>query len=146
MLKKFSVENFKSFRNKMVFDLSKPGNYAFGKECIKDGIVSKGAIYGRSGIGKSNLGRALFDIVNHLTDKSKEPAKYQPFINLSSQKPFATFEYEFLFGNHILVYKYTKKNVNDLLEESLSIDGIEMIFYDFRKVDLMRRPTISLKS
>lgn len=133
MLKKFSVENFKSFEGKFVFDLSNPGNYEFSSECIRNNIVSKGAIYGINGIGKSNLGLALFDIVNNLTDKNKRLEKYNPFLNLNSKKQYASFEYEFMFDNKVLIYSYQKKDVNTFLVESLKIDGKEMIFYDFRE-------------
>lgn len=132
MLKRFSVENFKSFKDKITLDFSNPGNYGFGLECVSEKTITKGAIYGKSGIGKSNLGRAIFDIVNNLTDKVKELQKYAPFLNLDSVKPFASFEYEFQFLNHVLLYKYTKKDTNVLLQETLLIDGKEMIFYDFR--------------
>lgn len=133
MIRKFSVENFKPFEGKFVFDLSNPGSYEFSPECVENGVISKGAIYGINGIGKSNFGLAIFDIVNHLTDKVKELNRYAPFVNLNSKKPFATFEYEFCFDNHILIYNYTKKDVNSLLTESLKIDNKEMIFYDFRE-------------
>lgn len=133
MLRKFSVENFKSFEEKFVFDLSKPGNYEFSSECVENGVVSKGAIYGINGIGKSNFGLAIFDIVNHLTDKAKELGRYNPFLNLYSKKPYASFEYEFGFNDHILIYSYTKRDVNTLLTESLKIDDKDMIFYDFRE-------------
>ena len=133
MLRKFCVENFKPFKGKFVFDLSNPGNYEFSPECVENGIISKGAVYGINGIGKSNLGLAIFDIVNHLTDKVKELVRYSPFLNLNAKKTYATFEYEFGFDNHILVYSYTKKDVNVLLTESLKIDNKEMIFYDFRE-------------
>ena len=132
MLRKFSVENFKNFQTKIVWDLSAPANYEFSQECIDNGIVSKGAIYGINGVGKSNFGRAIFDIVNSLTDKAKELDKYIPFLNLNSKKQYASFEYEFLFDGSVLTYRYQKQDVNTLLEESLSIDGKEMLFYDFR--------------
>lgn len=132
MLKKFSVENFKGFQGKFTLDLSRPGNYAFSKECIKNGVVSKAAIYGINGIGKSNLGLAIFDIVTQLTDKLREIDKYANYINLDGHKPYVYFEYEFQFDNDILVYKYSKMNVNTLVEESLSINGKEMLYYDYR--------------
>ena len=132
MLKKFSVENFKSFEHKFTFDLSRPGNYTFSENCIRNGIVNKGAIYGTNGIGKSNLGLAIFDIVNNLTDKYKLPSKYYPFLNLKSKKTFASFEYLFEFDGHELLYSYTKKDVDALNQESLSIDGKEMLFYSFQ--------------
>ena len=132
MLKRFSVENFKGFRKRLNLDLSNPGNYSFNAECIRNGIVDKGAIYGINGIGKSNFGLALFDLVNHLTDKSKEKGKYTPYLNLDSSKPYASFAYEFQFGGDCLLYRYSKSNVDTLVEESLSINDEEMLFYDFR--------------
>ncbi len=133
MLRKFTVENFKSFKDKITFDLSNPSNYSFNESSVRNGIVNNGAIFGINGIGKSNFGLALFDIVNTLTDKYKQFNFYDNFINLNTNKPFAFFEYEFLFDNSILIYKYSKRDVNELVSESLSIDGKELIYYDFRE-------------
>ncbi|MDI9503668.1 MAG: AAA family ATPase [Bacillota bacterium] len=133
MLRKFSVENFKNFQGKFVFDLSKPGNYAFNTDCIRNGVVDKAAIYGINGIGKSNFGLAIFDIVNTLTDKYKLLYKYDNFLNLNSFKHYATFEYEFIFDGVILTYTYSKTNVSNLLQESLSINNKEMIYYNFEQ-------------
>lgn len=133
MLRKFRVENFKGFMGRFMLDLSRPGNYEFGSDCIRNGIVDKCAIYGINGIGKSNFGLAIFDLVNHLTENSKEIEKYtKNYLNLDGFKPFAYFEYEFQFDDSILVYKYSKSAVNALVEESLSINDKEMLFYDFR--------------
>ena len=131
MLRKFAVENFKPFKERFVFDLSKPGNYEFSSDCVKDGVISKGAIYGINGIGKSNFGLAVFDIVNTLTNKAKELDRYKAFLNLNSKKQYAKFEYEFSFSNHILCYTYSKKSVNELIEESIKIDDKEMLYYDY---------------
>ena len=46
MLKKFSVENFKGFQDKITFDIGSPSNYNFNSEIIKNGCVTKGIIYG----------------------------------------------------------------------------------------------------
>lgn len=132
MLRKFSVENFKGFKNRFTFDLSHPGNYAFSTDCIRNGIVDKCAIYGINGIGKSNFGLAIFDLVNHLSEKSKELNKYVNYLNLDSSKLYASFEYEFQFGEDILSYRYSKSNASTLLEESFSINGKELLYFDYR--------------
>lgn len=67
MLAKFAVENFRGFENKIEIDLTRPANYEFNKEAVKDGIIKNGIIYGPNGCGKSNFGLAIFDIVDHLT-------------------------------------------------------------------------------
>jgi len=133
MLKKFSVENFKGFQKRFILDFSRPGNYEFNTECVKDGVISKSIIYGINGIGKSNLGLAIFDLIIHLAEKNKEEAKYTNYINFDSEKPFAYFEYEFQFGNDTILYKYSKSDPNSLVEESLSINDTEMIYYDYRE-------------
>ena len=46
MLKKFSVENFKGFQDKITFDIGSPNNYNFNSEIIENGCVTKGIIYG----------------------------------------------------------------------------------------------------
>ncbi|NLB48420.1 MAG: ATP-binding protein [Erysipelotrichia bacterium] len=131
MLKKFSVENFKSFQNKFVLDLSKPGNYAFNQDCVRNEVVDKAAIYGINGIGKSNLGLAIFDIVNNLTDKIKLLSKYENFINFDSKQKYALFEYEFDFDGDGVIYRYRKSGVNDLIEETLWINEKKMLEYNY---------------
>ncbi len=131
MLKKFSVENFKGFQDKITFDIGSPSNYNFNSEIIKNGCVTKGIIYGINSSGKSNLGLAIFDIITHLTDKQKLLSSYDFYLNMSGRKSFAEFEYTFMFDGHEVVYRYSKNDVNTLKSESLSIDGKEVIFFDF---------------
>ena len=131
MLKRFSVENFKGFRDKITLDIGSPSNYEFNAKVIENGCITKGIIYGINGSGKSNLGLAIFDIIIHLTEKEKLYQSYDCYLNMDNMKNFANFEYEFVFEGHKLVYRYSKFDVNSLKEESLSIDGREVIYYDF---------------
>ncbi len=135
MLKKFSVENFKGFRDKIIFDTGSPSNYSFHSEIIANGCVTKGIIYGINSCGKSNLGLAIFDIITHLTEKEKLLKSYDLYLNMSGRKSFAEFEYVFVFGEHEVIYKYKKTNANTLQEESLSIDEKEIVYFDFVKGD-----------
>ena len=114
MLKKFSVENFKGFQDKITFDIGSPSNYNFNSEIIKNGCVTKGIIYGINSSGKSNLGLAIFDIITHLTDKQKLLSSYDFYLNMSGRKSFAEFEYTFMFDGHEVVYRYSKNDVNTL--------------------------------
>lgn len=135
MLKKFSVENFKGFRDKLTLDIGSPNNYSFHPEVIKNGCVTKGIIYGINSCGKSNLGLAIFDLITHLTEKQKLLQSYDFYLNMSGRKSFAEFEYTFAFDDHEVVYKYCKTDVNTLKNESLSIDGKEVIYFDFLSRD-----------
>lgn len=131
MLKKFSVENFKGFKDRITLDIGTPSNYGFHTEVIEGNCITKGIIYGINGCGKSNLGLAIFDIITHLTEKQKLLQNYDFYLNMSGRKSFAEFEYTFVFDGHELVYRYLKTAVDTLREESLSIDGKEVIYYDF---------------
>ena len=135
MLKKFSVENFKGFKEKITLDIGSPNNYNFNSELIEKGCVTKGIIYGINSCGKSNLGLAIFDLSTHLTEKEKLLRSYDFYLNMSGRKSFAEFEYTFVFDSHEVIYHYCKTDVNTLKMESLSIDGKEVIYYDFLSRD-----------
>lgn len=47
MLKKFSVENFKCFQDKITLDIGSPNNYSFNSEIIENGCITKGIITGQ---------------------------------------------------------------------------------------------------
>ena len=131
MLKRVTVTNFKNFSKKVIFDLSSPANYEFNEEIVSQGCITKGIVYGINGSGKSNLALAVFDIILHMTDKQKLLEKYINYLNLSSNKPCADFEYVFTFDGKELIYQYGKKDRETLTYEKLSIDGNEVLNYDF---------------
>lgn len=135
MLKRFEVENFKGFNERLVFDLT-AREYSFNEEVIKNHIVNKAIVYGKNGIGKSSLGIALFDIVRHLTDKEKMPPIYlQNYLNLDNVVDHASFKYFFQFGSDEVVYEYTKRDPDNLLTEKLTINNIKVIDYDYSNIE-----------
>ena len=131
MLKRFEVEGFKGFKDKLVFDLC-AREYEFNNGIIKHGLVNKAIVYGKNGIGKSCLGIALFDIVWHLTDKERMSQLYlQNYLNLEGNREFATFKYFFKFDNDEIVYEYSKSNPDYLISERVWINGRRIINYDY---------------
>lgn len=123
MLTKFTVSNFKSFDKEFIFDLQNTNGYTFNKECIKNGIVNNALIYGHNGVGKSNLGFALFELIGHLTDKKTDKDEYQNYLNAYNNSKVATFKYEFLFKNNSVVYEYHKSDYKTIILENFSING-----------------------
>ena len=132
MLKKFKVNNFKCFGSEFLFDLSTAKNYTFNPECIKNGIVNNAMIYGYNGTGKSNLGWAIFDIIEHLTDKTKIEFPYKHYTNAQTSNNVAEFEYEFLINGDIVVYRYSKTDYKTLVTEQLFVNGKEIVSFDRR--------------
>ena len=130
MLKKFSVENFKGFQEKLVLDLGAPSNYNFSQKAIYEGVITKGILFGINGSGKSNLGLAVCDIISHLTDNQVLSARYDYYLNMNNPKSYAEFEYVFVFHDKEVIYQYRKSAMNKLEFERLSIEGREVIYYD----------------
>lgn len=132
MLTKFSVINFKNFKNELVFDFTKSKNYEFNPECVLDGVINKSMVYGHNGIGKSNFGFAIFDLVSHLTDKMSGSESYKNYINAYSESDIAEFKYYFSFIGGTLIYEYGKRNLETIVYEKISINGNEYASIDRR--------------
>jgi AAA15 family ATPase/GTPase len=132
MLMKFEVENFKNFKEKLIFDFSKTRDYSYHKNLIKSDLVNKAVIYGKNASGKSNLGFAIFDIVMSLTDNENRSTKhYKNYINASSDLDYASFLYEFLIEGFRIKYHYTKYKQFSLKHEELWIDNTRYVYADY---------------
>jgi AAA15 family ATPase/GTPase len=133
MLEKFEVRNFRNFEEWFVFDLSKIKNYEFNPECVENGLVKTSIIYGPNGCGKSNLGRAIFDVQTHLTDAKTDEFYRSNYLNAALDSPLAEFKYTFRFKDHRLKYEYGKRAVDKLVYEHLFIDDEKIISFDRRE-------------
>ena len=132
MIAKFTVSNFKGFNQEFSFDLQNTNGYNFNTSSVEKGIVNNALIYGHNGVGKSNLGLAMFDIVGHLTDKSLNKNEYSFYLNTLNKSSTAKFHYEFLFDDKILVYEYEKNDINTIIAEKVVIDGETFALIDRR--------------
>lgn len=131
MLVKFSVKNFKNFKDEIVLDFRVKRDYQFNKNCIKNDLLNKVIIFGHNGEGKSNIGYALFDIVGTLTDKKTSNEQEENYLNADSNSSYAEFFYEFKFDNNDVIYKYKKSEFKKLLYEELYINDKKIYDYDF---------------
>ncbi len=130
MLTKFSVSNFKSFNKELVLDLQDTNAYTFNQECVRNGVVNCALIYGHNGVGKSNLGLAIFDIIGHLTDRQTDGTLYTFYSNAINPSDTVNFKYEFNFSSHKVTYEYQKSASDKILSESFSIDDEILAFFD----------------
>lgn len=148
MLTKFSVKNFRGFPKEISWDLSKPSNYEFNPNAIKDGIVKNGIIYGPNGSGKTNFGLAIFDIVNHLSQKWKKPDYYDNFVYVGKPQNPVEFRYVFRFGTKTVDYAYSKNANGELLMESLAVNRKEVFNRDTygAKFDTKAFPNVDVKA
>lgn len=125
MLKKFTVSNYKNFKDEISLDFSKIGEYSFNADCL-----SMRLIYGRNATGKTNFGRALLDIKILLYGMFRNDEN-SVLINADSQDT-AKFIYEFQFGSDEVVYKYSRFANTELCDEELYINGEAIIKCDFK--------------
>ena len=131
MLKKFEVENFKGFSQRLIWDLT-ARDYAFNRNLERNGIVNKAIIYGKNGIGKSSLGLALFDLTIHLTDKERINSAYlNNYRNLLAPEKPVSFAYTFQFDQTEIIYEYQKMDPDYLICEKLTVDGKVIIDYNY---------------
>ncbi len=134
MLKKFSVQNFKQFKS-LTMDFSGVRDYEFRPECLiqrKNGspLIKTALVYGPNSSGKSNLGFALFDIVQHLVDRVTQASDYVYYLNADKPNTPAHFSYTFIFDDREVVYEYTKMDWKTLKQERLVIDDTEVFHWD----------------
>ena len=147
MLSFFSVKNYKGFKDTISLDLSS-SNYEFNHECVREGVVHKALIYGYNGVGKSNLGLAVMDIIINLTDKEKNPLLSGNYCNAETENKVVEFRYKFKFGESAVEYQYGKTDPQSLVYEYLSINGRCVISYNRLKseplvIDLQGAQTLN---
>ena len=146
MLEKFSVSNFKNFNKKLTLDFS-ASDYQFNPQSIKDGLVKTAIAYGANASGKSNLGFAIFDIVQHLTNNRSKGDFYQHYLSKPNNSPYADFEYCFKFGKNKIVYQYQKINHEELGDEYLMINDkkvLSVVRNGNKKADFLLKGTENL--
>ena len=130
MLKKIRIKNYKCFKD-LSFDLT-AADYSFNPGLVRDNIVNKALIYGKNGSGKTSLGFAIFDLVQHLTDRMHFSPRYMTYYrNLNSSKDAVFFQYTFSFDYKELIYTYEKTAMQTLLNEKLEYNGKVLIDYSY---------------
>lgn len=128
MLLKFEVQNFRGFENWIKWDLSRPNRYDFNTHAVKNGVIKNGIIYGPNGSGKSNFSMAIFDLVNHLSQKVKKADYYNNFACITNILSPVNFRYTFLFDGREVEYSYTKSHEATLIQEELMLDGKRYLY------------------
>jgi hypothetical protein len=136
MLTKFAIKNYRGFSDRIEWNLSHPSSYTFNHSAIKDGIVKNGIVYGPNGSGKTNLSLAVFDIVNHLTQKAKKPDYYRNFVYAGRPNELVEFEYCFKFGEQEVAYNYSKSKDGKLIDESLVVGGRLIFSHKGKKMEI----------
>lgn len=150
MLKKFTLKNYKNFKDEITIDFENIAGYQFNTDCLSDAIIGKMLIYGRNATGKTNLGRAILDIGSTMFGGTRY-ASNGILLNADSKEDAAMFQYEFRFEDTELSYKYSRLSNQELREEELSVNG-KSIFkcnfglreYNFDNLDYIDAETANI--
>ena len=151
MLKKFMLKNYKNFKDEITIDFENIAGYQFNTDCLSDGIIGKMLIYGCNATGKTNLGRAILDIGSTMFGGTRY-ASNGILLNADSKEDAAMFQYEFIFEDTELSYKYSRLSNQELREEELSVNG-KSIFkcnfglreYNFDNLDYIDAETANIE-
>lgn len=134
MLRKFEVKNYKNFKEKISVDFTNVHDYRYNEYCVKNDLISKMIIYGKNAEGKSNLGSAIFDMINDV-QMSRNPYFYRNdqrlFKNANAKdSDLVEFFYSFQFDDDIVNYEYKKKDAYNTVFERLSLNDQTVFYYD----------------
>lgn len=141
MLKKFEVQGFRNFKNRITIHFDKVKDYRFNERFIKDGFLNTILIYGKNGVGKSNLGNAIFDIKeNFMRDHIYHTSNY---LNADTFQDYAYFNYLFQFDDVEIAYSYKKNENRELIEERLEVGG-QVLFDYVNKTKILREEAFYL--
>ncbi|WP_025607198.1 AAA family ATPase [Vibrio parahaemolyticus] len=137
MLKRFTVENFASFKDEQVFDLT-AGQTTVLKEHISEfkdvNVLKSGVIYGANASGKSNLVKAIEFAQNVITQGLSGVDSYKKHFRLceDSPKKSSSFEFEIEIDEQFYSYGFSallqKKIITEEWLFSISKNGHKKIF------------------
>ncbi len=132
MLTKFTVSNYRGFKAPVTLDLSKPRDYTFNSTNITNGVITNVLVIGPNTSGKTNLLKAIADVRSNYYQSAGtlDFGTDDCFVNADSSDGTATFEYEFMFDDTPVLYRYKKGADHQIRGESLRLDGMTVFDCD----------------
>lgn len=125
MLTKITLDNFKSFKNRVTVDLTKT-NYTILPQNVADNGVLKGCIFvGANASGKSNIILGIKLLLDFLfLEKNINSGIFRC---LFGEKNCYSLEYEFLIENKTIKYFLEVDAAKNMITEKLYLDGALML-------------------
>ena len=121
MLKSFEVSNFKSFKNKTVFDLEKT-NYQVLMNTNVNGNTLKGLMFvGANASGKSNVVLAIKFLLDSLFGKNN--VYMDNYICMFSKNPIMSLNYAFDINGTEIIYDIQYQRIDKKIKEDLWVAG-----------------------
>ncbi len=112
MLKRFTVENFSSFRDEQVFDLTAGKTTVLKSHVVEfrdANILNSGVVYGANASGKSNLVKSIDFAKKVILSGLSSVDTYKKHFRLCDQSPNkqSSFEFEVEVGGNFYSYGFS---------------------------------------
>lgn len=125
MLTKITLDNFKSFKNKVTIDLTKT-NYTILPQNVADNGVLKGCIFvGANASGKSTIILGMKLLLDFLF--SERNLNSGIFLCMFGERPRYSLSYEFLIENKTVEYSFEVDVRKNMISEKLYLDDTLML-------------------
>lgn len=121
MLKGYEVSNFKSFKKKTFFDLSKTNYQVLSDTNVSDNILKGIMFVGANASGKSNSIASIKFLLDCLFGKTE--VNFGLCICLFSETPALKLKYDFVVDGSDIEYKILYQRTDKLICEALTVDG-----------------------
>lgn len=121
MLKRITLENFKSFKNKTVIDMESTNYQILENRNVSDNGILKGTIFvGGNATGKTNIILALKVLLDLLFREKEIPLFV--YKCLFSKEDVIKLQYDFVIEGHEIDYLLEYDVRNNMLSEKLYVD------------------------
>lgn len=125
MLKRYTVEGFKSFKNKTTIDLTKTNYKTLSDTNVRGNILKGVLFYGANASGKSNIIQPLKFLIYALFNPNE--INFNNLVCLNSELPSYSLEYEFVIAKSEIVYTIKYNAIDSIISETLLLDGVTLL-------------------
>ena len=120
MLKKITLDNFRSFKNRVTVELTKTSYNMLSHNAADNGVL-KGCIFvGANGSGKSTIIRGIKLLLDLLF--SEIIPDVGSFLCVFGERRQYSVEYEFIIENEVIRYSFEVDTEKELISEKLYLD------------------------
>ena len=128
MLKKITLDNFRSFKNRVTVELTKTSYNMLSHNAADNGVL-KGCIFvGANGSGKSTIIRGFKLLLDLLF--SEKILDLGSFLCVFGERRQYSVEYEFIVENEVIRYSFEVDTEKELISEKLLVDDFSGAFHN----------------
>lgn len=128
MLKKITLDNFRSFKNRVTVELTKTSYNMLSHNAADNGVL-KGCIFvGANGSGKSTIIRGIKLLLDLLF--SEKILDLGSFLCVFGERRQYSVEYEFIVENEVIRYSFEVDTEKELISEKLLVDDFSGAFHN----------------